>query len=244
MNCIETRRSDPQTQAVHDLRNLFGIVASGTRLLERQTDPARSRPVLNAMLAAAERGASLTSQLLMEGRDPRTRRFDAAEALRDLAPLVRTKLAGHVLQLELPSEAVRIAARQADFDAVVLELVTNAERALGPIGSLRLRARRIGGQLHLVVADSGCGMRGAPIGTDTTLAADPSAHGHGLAFVRRFARDAHGNLRIRSKAGLGTVVKLTLPIVLGLAHGRHNSAAAKDFQHKEVDHGFGQQIAA
>lgn len=243
MDCIDTRRSDPQAKTVHDLRNLFGIVASGTRLLERQADPARSRQVLDAMLAAAERGATLTSQLLVDKGDHRKPSFDAAAALRNLAPLLQTKLATHALQVELPADAVRIGARAADFDGVVLELVTNAERALGPTGSLRLRARRIGARFHLVVADTGCGMGCDLHGSDAGAAAGKATHGHGLSFVRQFVRNAHGDLRIRSRAGRGTVVRMTLPVVLSLAHGRRD-APVEQPRRMEVDHGFGQQIAA
>jgi signal transduction histidine kinase len=52
----------------HDFNNLLMVISGGLDMLDRQTDPVRRRRLRDGMMRAAQRGASLTRQLLAFSR--------------------------------------------------------------------------------------------------------------------------------------------------------------------------------
>ncbi len=202
----------------HDLRNLFGAIASACHLLDDGPDEPRRSQIVDAIEEAAQRGGALTTDLLDPG-DVRTTVFDLRERLVRLGPLLRT-VAGADSRLMLDAGELSAPVRGAPdrFDHVVIELVANARNALAGPGIVRVRLRVRRGRAHLMVADSGCGMR--PEDCTALLTRGPSwgPNGTGFQQVRRFAQDAHARLRLRSAPGKGTVVALDLPALLRMRH--------------------------
>src|SRR6201999_2800119 len=52
----------------HDFNNLLMVISGGLEMLDRQADPARRKRLMDGMRQAAERGSSLTRQLLAFSR--------------------------------------------------------------------------------------------------------------------------------------------------------------------------------
>lgn len=231
-------------KTIHDLRNMFGIVASGSRLLETPQDAATTLRIREAMRDAARRGAALASMLLASAVQKKEVVVDVAARLRGLEPLLTTQIEGARLALEVPAEPIRIRIAPDDFDSAVLELVANAKRARSMNGIIRIRAHRVGARLWLLVADTGHGMHRAAVDADRNGHSLASTHGHGLAFVRAFARQAHGAMHIRSQPGLGTVVALNLPLVLSMAVAKAAAPQRKSPDNVETNDGHRQQLAA
>ncbi|WP_454887564.1 sensor histidine kinase [Sphingomonas oryzagri] len=222
--------------SIHDLRNLFGVVASARHMLEDAPTPERRTSLLEAIEDAAARGAKLTTDLLAhQSRGQASRQIDIGDRLHGLKPLL-SAFAAHRIEIRLEIPAIRLPVRldPADFDAVVLELVANAAAAIGSSGRIQVRARRCAGRIWLLVADTGQGMGRPELDRALLGAALPSARGSGLGRILQFARAQHGRLRIRSRKGCGTVVILNLPLVLGTAGARTFPARQNSYHPKET----------
>lgn len=203
----------------HDLRNLFGAIASARHLLDDHPDEERRILLLDAIEEGALRGGALTTRMLAASPDDMQARFDPGERLRQLEPLLSSIAGAHRLAVDAPSVPVLVRGAPDRFDLVALELVANACKALADAGTIRVRLRVRPGTLALLVADSGHGMSAARCRALLTAAPAEGANGTGLQQVQRFARDFRGRLRIRSIPGRGTVVALDLPLLLGLHPG-------------------------
>lgn len=202
----------------HDLRNLFGAIASACHLLDDGPDEPRRSQIVDAIEQAARRGGALTTDLL-DPTDSRTTVFDLRERLVRLGPLLRTVAgADSCLMLdvgELPASVHGVPDR---FDHVVIELIANARNALAARGIIRVRLRVRHGRAHLTVADSGCGMRREDCAALLTRGPTFGPNGTGFQQVRKYAQDSHARLRLRSAPGRGTVVALDLPALLRMRH--------------------------
>jgi signal transduction histidine kinase len=216
------------------LRNLFGIVASAGHLLEADPEDRQRATLLDAIEMAALRGGQLTSDLLA-----RTRRqpsglavVDVNARLGNLAPMIRA-LAGRAL-VRIERRPGRLPARlDADaFDAAILELVTNARKALSTGNSVRIRARGAGHRIWISILDDGDGMTSEMLAR--ALGERPSGtRGNGLGRVQAFVSSAHGRMRIRSRKGRGTVASISLPTLLRAAPVARHATESNLFGTKE-----------
>lgn len=198
----------------HDLRNLFGAIASARHMLDDHPDETRRGLLLDAIEEAALRGGALTTRMLAASPESRPECFDSAGRLRQLEPLLVTATgAGNRLVLEVPDRVVPMRAAPDRFDRIALELVANARKALAGSGTIRVRLRARRGKLVFVVADTGQGMTPARCRALLNGGAAQGPAGTGLQQARRFAREAHGQLQIRSAPGRGTTVLLELPLL-------------------------------
>ncbi len=212
---------------VHDINNLLAVIGSGLRLLERQSDAARRKAIVDKMQEAITRGALLSRQLLGAAR-PRPKPIDDFVAGGRLAAL-----AGSLDQALRPDVTVRteIAPDLWDFNAdpeelyfALLNLCRNAADAMPNGGTITVAARNvepsargIGRFVEIDVADDGEGMTEEILSQAftpyfTTKAAG-SGTGLGLANVQRFAEGRGGAVGIESRLGVGTLVRLFLPRV-------------------------------
>jgi len=200
-----------QRKAIHDLRNLFAIVGAAKSLLERDPVLARREELLRAIGEATRQGGQLTTALLANSAErSSTAQIDVGERLAKLAPMLRV-LANVQVNLVHTAQGSNLTVRMvpSDFDAAVVELVSNA--AAAGADAVTIRSRKCGSRVWLVIADNGCGMSAATLararrGTDLGM-----AHGTGLSRVRQVMESSHGHLHIRSRSGLGTEIGLTFP---------------------------------
>jgi len=214
-------QSRPTREIVHDLRNLFAVLASAGHLLEGDPEEPERAQLLAAIESAAQRGAQLTSVLLDASRPGPTAVVDVNARLATLAPMIRA-LAGRA-SVHIDCGTRRSPARlDADaFDAAILELVANARAALSAWNSLTVRAHDAGHRIWISIVDDGDGM--SPDQLAKALRQRPAgSRGNGLARVQSFVRTAHGRMRVRSRKGRGTIVTISLPTLLGAAQGGRN----------------------
>lgn len=213
----EPRLIAPQREAIHDLRNLFGIVASAKHVLEREPAPAQRNALLEAIEDAALRGGALTTDLLARARRPFVGApADLGARLADLSPMMRA-LAQRPIDFDLEIGRFDGQARVDgnEFDAAMLELVTNA--ATAGAHRIAVRCRKVGAQIWILVCDDGRGMTDAALMQARRGLDAGNDHGAGIARVHRFARAFHGHLRFRSRPDAGTAVALILPAVFSVA---------------------------
>jgi signal transduction histidine kinase len=205
-------------EAIHDLRNLFSIVASAKHMLDDGPVPDRRSLLLSAIEDAAISGSRLTTDLLTShGASDAFETLDLNARIAAVEPMIRALAGGDIeINFDLCPHRLPIRLDQLALDGAILELITNARAALKKPGRIIVRTRRIGRRAWLTIADNGCGTD--VLALERGLAThQPSANGTGLRRVRSFLRKAHGHFRIRSREGSGTIVSMNLPMVLCLA---------------------------
>lgn len=210
---------------VHDINNLFAVIASGLRLLEGQDDAGHRGAVVGRMEEAITRGALLSRQLL-ETTQPRDHpindvvdgdRFVSMvatlnQALRpDIA--VRTEIAPDLWEFHVDPEELYF---------VLLNLCRNSADAMPNGGAITVGARNIvisGSKarevVEIIVADDGEGMPDEVLSQalNPYFTTKPPGRGSGLGLpqVRRFAEQRGGSVDIESKQDAGTRVRLVIP---------------------------------
>ena len=213
----------------HDFNNVLGAIVGYTaerhRLDELDFDPEpdarRMGDALEGIELAAQRGIALSRKLLSFSRRELAvpARFDAAQALADLVPMLRQLFDGRVdVVLDLPDTPVPVFLDRSQLDLVMLNFAANARDAMPGGGRFGVTLRDTGdGWARIVVTDTGQGMppevmRQAFEPFFTTKPAGEGT-GLGLAVAREMAQEAGGTLSVDSAPGRGTRFTLQLPRV-------------------------------
>lgn len=114
------------------------------------------------------------------------------------------------LHPDLPAiEIDRILIRQS-----ILNLVTNSIEAIADRGAVNIRTTRQGGDLLVVVGDSGQGIPQDNLEKIWNLyfTTKPSGIGMGLPIVKRFVEAHGGTIRAESRPGQGATFTISLPM--------------------------------
>lgn len=229
---MSTRATSIDRGLIHDLRNLFGVVASAKHMLEDEPAKDRRDALLAAIEDAAQRGGQLTSNLLAPADvDDAPMKFDSASRLLTMAPMIRAIAGEHAeVRFDIAEVPLPVKLAPARFEAAILELITNASAALHQSGNILVRVRPQGRHVLIAIADDGIGMDETSARKALDEKHPVGVKGTGLSRVRQFARSSHGSMRLRSRAGRGTIVVLALPMILSLVvdetavpPGRHQS---------------------
>ena len=224
----------------HDFNNLLTVIVGHGQVLERtlqrapshSPDTPQARAIsesLQAIQAACERAACLTTQLLAHGRRgpvaPRTLALsDAVAALQQL--LGRTLGGGVEIDQALDASG-SIFADEGHITQVLLNLVLNARDAMPDGGRIRLTTQDVVLEgdaqrewVALAVSDTGHGMSREVQARMfepffTTRADRPGTRGTGLGLstVQRIVNEAGGRVGVESTEGQGTTVTVSFPRV-------------------------------
>jgi len=211
----------------HDFNNLLMVILGGLSMIERPGDPARRTRILEGMRHAAERGASLSRQLLaFARRQPLTAEpVDLRAQLAAMQELLDRALRGDVhVTTDFAEDLWAVLADPAELELVLLNLCVNARDAMPDGGTITIAASNAPGLdadgLHgdfviLSVKDDGAGMPPEvlarvfePFFTTKEIG---KGSGLGLPQVYGFAEQSGGAVKVESAPGRGTTVTLTLP---------------------------------
>jgi len=222
----------------HDFNNLLMIVNGYAENLLRERDHgATTRRKLARIHDAGTRAAQLTAQLLaFSRRQPhRPEVVDLAEVVRENHDLIRGVIGEDVeLHIEGEERPWNVELDPYQFEQVLVNLATNAHDALPRGGKVTIRlanlpATRTAGsagtrdRVLLEFADDGLGMDRdtAARAFEPFFTTKEVGHGTGLglAMVHGVVRQSGGRVEVRSEAGRGTVVAISLP--RRMATGRH-----------------------
>jgi PAS domain S-box-containing protein len=216
----------------HDFNNMLGIIIGSLDLLSLEQTDAEAQELISSAMSAAHRGVEVTKSLLAVARRqalaPKIVEIDAA--LMEMWPLLR-QTAGKRVEVFLDTGApgLRAYLDPGSFNNAILNAVINARDAMPGGGELRISTALVnaadthladeldaGAYIMVTVEDTGCGMPPEVV----ERAFDPffttkergKGTGLGLAMVYGFARQSGGTAMIRSTVGVGTMVKLMLPV--------------------------------
>jgi CheY-like chemotaxis protein len=209
----------------HDFNNLLTVVVGGLDIIAKRADDDKLRRYAENALAAAERGARLTGQLLAFSRVQRLEVTPTyvAPLIQNMRPLLRNVLGpGIEKRFDLDESMVPVMADPTQLEVAVLNLAINARDAMpeGGILSFATRPVKISGDpdledgeyVELTISDTGAGM--APEVAERafepffTTKEVGKGTGLGLSMVYGMARQSGGTARIESAPGKGTAVKL------------------------------------
>jgi signal transduction histidine kinase len=201
--------------------------------LARDSIPAGTQvPGLDVIEQASKQGVALTRQLLAFARQAPEAlvRFDAAERVASIENMLRL-VVGRMVQLEVvgTSQRLHVRADPTQFEQVIVNLAVNARDAMPAGGKLTiavaLAAPAVGptrnpppdkSLVRVTLQDTGSGI--SPAILDRlfepffTTKEPGRGTGLGLATAYGFARQAGGTLSVESTEGVGTIVRLELPL--------------------------------
>lgn len=219
----------------HDFNNLLAGITGAFELIARRIDKGRADEVpryVDAGLAAAQRAAALTHRLLAFSRRQTLapKPTDMNTLVADFIDLVRRTM-GPDIAVEIREEAelwpAMVDANQ--LENAVLNLCINARDAMPDGGRLVISTQNVsldedgalargltaGDYATISVADDGAGIADHDIERvfEPFFTTKPTGRGTGLglSMVYGFARQSNGLVRIRSRLGEGTLVRLYLP---------------------------------
>jgi PAS domain S-box-containing protein len=217
----------------HDFNNLLLSISVATELATTRADgDSELRDLLGEITGAADRGASLTQQLLTFSRQQvvQQRVVDLDASVEALAPMLRRLLGANVaVQADIAVNLWRVKIDPTQIDQVLVNLCVNARDAMPNGGVVTVAGRNValsapdaehlrieaGDYAALSVTDSGDGMDAEtaarifePFFTTKTLG---KGTGLGLSNVYGIASQNSGAIRVETAPGNGTTFTLYLP---------------------------------
>ena len=209
----------------HDFNNLLTVVVGGLDIIAKRSLDEKLKRYADNALAAAERGARLTGQLLAFSRVQRLEVTPTyvAPLIQNMRPLLRNVLGpGIEKRFDLDEAMMPVMADPTQLEVAVLNLAINARDAMPDGGVLSFASKPVevrgdpelddGDYIELTIRDTGSGMPPEvlerafePFFTTKEVG---KGTGLGLSMVYGMARQSGGTARIESTPGQGTAVHL------------------------------------
>jgi PAS domain S-box-containing protein len=232
----------------HDFNNLLTVILGNLDKLAQHlpAEQPRWRRWVDQALAASERAANLTQQLLaFSRRQPLKPKPVAINQLVDhWSELIRRTLPESIVIRRIEDADVGSAEVDANqLESALLNLAINAKDAMPSGGTLtietastqvqetdaRLMELKPGDYIVLCMTDTGVGMSAEVLqrAFDPFFTTKPLGQGTGLGLsqVFGFVKQSEGHIKLYSRAGHGTTVKIYLPKLDGSAEGQVEGAA-------------------
>jgi PAS domain S-box-containing protein len=219
----------------HDFNNLLTAILGASDLALRSVDnPKKLNRMIDGIRSSAQRGASLTKQLLAFARAQplEIKSLDVPKFMSDMTTLLRPSLRSNVqLSIEIADQLWNVDTDAGALELALLNLAFNARDAMKSGGTLKLSASNVvlegdpdglrGEHVALRVTDNGTGMD-----PDTverifepffTTKGYGEGTGLGLSQVFGFAKQIGGAVSVHSELGKGSEFTLYLPASHGAA---------------------------
>ena len=246
----------------HDFNNLLTVVLGNVDMVARAARGSgldeRTLRRLGTIRTAAERGATLTGQLLAFSRRQRleARPIDLNGTVAGMRDLLQSSMGGSVrLEMRLADTLWPALVDPTQIELIVLNLAINARDAMQVGGMLSVETANVmlgepgrpeepapGEYVMIAVADSGTGMTPEvlakafePFFTTKEIG---KGSGLGLAQVYGFATQSGGGVGIETELGRGTTVRVYLP----RAAREAPEAAVPPAPHAGTPHATGRRI--
>ncbi|MFC4765114.1 sensor histidine kinase [Dyella koreensis] len=212
----------------HDFDNVIGVILGFSTQRERLADKGQRALVdaLEGVELAARRAAAVSRKLLTFSRNdvaaPQT--FDAAEALRELVPMLR-QLFGATTRLHLHADmgvALPVRMDRGQFELMLLNIAANARDAMpAESGVFEIEAYRedMASCVLITLRDNGSGMseqvRARVFEPFYTTKPPGAGTGLGLGVVYDLVTGAGGSIVVDSAPGQGASFSIRLPLAAG-----------------------------
>ena len=212
----------------HDFNNLLMVIQTNAHLLKRRNEQSLAA---SSEIAAIERattaGSKLTRQLLSFSRSQPFREevIELQAVIPGSVDMLRTAIGSRIeVSCTVDPDTRRVAVDPAEFELALLNLALNARDAMPSHGTLAIRARNASKDdaidmpapaVIVDVADTGQGIDASVLDRvfEPFFTTKPPGHGTGLGLsqVYGFCLRSGGKVKIESRVGAGTTVRMLLP---------------------------------
>jgi two-component system, cell cycle sensor histidine kinase and response regulator CckA len=214
----------------HDFNNiLLAIRGNGELALDALKHGDNAAGEVEEMVAAAERAAGLTRQLLAFSRRQvlQAEVLDLNEVVEDMDKLLRRMIGDDVeLHSVVADEPVHVSADRSQIEQVLANLAVNARDAMAEGGLLTLEVKTTeirseheidlapGRYAMISVSDTGAGMNPETVAQifDPFFTTKAEGTGFGLSTVHGIVVQSGGSIWVYSEVGHGTTFKMFLPL--------------------------------
>jgi two-component system sensor histidine kinase PilS (NtrC family) len=223
----------------HEIRNPLASMSGSIQVLRQELPLSEEQEqLMDIVLRESERLNDTIRSFLAYARPQRfdVARLDVRSVVQDAALLLRNSSdvrEGHVIEVDVPSEPVWYEADENQIRQIVWNLATNGLRAMSRGGRLVLAVRleptdSSHGDLVLAVSDEGCGIPADELDGifQPFRSSFEKGTGLGLAIVHRIVTDYEGLIQVSSTVGVGTTVRVRLPIRHPKAPAAHATGPA------------------
>jgi two-component system NtrC family sensor kinase len=204
----------------HEVNTPLAVISTYAQMLAKQiSGDTEKAPLLEKIARQTFRASEIVNSLLNFSRTSPTEFaiVDLNKIARETLTLVDHQLtkSGVTVELALDSGLKRVRGNPGKLQQVLLNLVLNARDAMETGGTLSVRSSDGGGEVRLIVADTGSGIapENLPRIFDpffTTKAARKGT-GLGLSVSYGIVREHGGEIEVESRAGHGTRFVLRFP---------------------------------
>jgi nitrogen-specific signal transduction histidine kinase/CheY-like chemotaxis protein len=218
----------------HDFNNLLGVIVGNVELLlETAQGNAKQAELADTLMKNVMGGAELTRRLLAFARQQplHTSIINLNERLPAITGMLQRTLGENIRVVTALADGLWLTRADASqVENALINLAINARDAMPKGGDFTIETANInlnkryaaqhpevvpGDYVMLSVTDTGCGMSPEVIerAVDPFFTTKPLGKGTGLglSLIYGFIRQSGGHLKIESKVGAGTTVKLYLP---------------------------------
>lgn len=212
-------------EVAHEIRNPLTVMKLLYHSLNLKFEPKDPRHKDAQIIEAKiEHLNKIVEQILDFARttEPKFAPVNLNDLVDELSLLVRHKLANQAIQLvhDLQEDLPLVPGDAPQLEQAFLNLILNAAEAMGGGGTLTIRSRVLQGadesmRVAVEFKDTGGGMTAEQQqqAFKTVLATTKAkGTGLGLAIVGRIIETHHGEIRIRSRVGRGTTMRVILPV--------------------------------
>ena len=212
-------------EVAHEIRNPLTVMKLLYHSLDLKFEPKDPRNKDAQIIESKiEHLNKIVEQILDFARttEPKFAPVNMNDLVDELSLLVRHKLANQDIKLvhDLQADLPLVSGDAPQLEQAFLNLILNAAEAMGQGGTLTIRSRVVqdadeATRVAVEFKDTGGGMTAEQQkGAFKTVLATTKAKGTGLglAIVGRIIETHHGEIRIRSRVGRGTTIRIMLPV--------------------------------
>ena len=212
-------------EVAHEIRNPLTVMKLLYHSLDLKFEPKDPRNKDAQIIESKiEHLNKIVEQILDFARttEPKFAPVNMNDLVDELSLLVRHKLANQDIKLvhDLQADLPLVSGDAPQLEQAFLNLMLNAAGAMGQGGTLTIRSRVVQDadettRVAVEFKDTGGGMTAEQQkGAFKTVLATTKAKGTGLglAIVGRIIETHHGEIRIRSRVGRGTTIRIMLPV--------------------------------
>ncbi|HSW29696.1 MAG TPA: PAS domain S-box protein [Longimicrobiales bacterium] len=205
----------------HDFNNVLTGVLTNAQLLEMTLPDGASeeRELLQDVVAAARRGADLVKRLmsLVRSHSGAAQQVDVRTVVDEASRTVRRILPENIeITVDQTRGPLTCLLDEGELQQAIFNLANNARDAMPDGGLLSIRTLAADGKAVIDVRDNGTGMEQAvldrifePFFTTKEVG---KGTGLGLAMVYAFAKRTGGAVSAESRPGVGTSVRIAIPV--------------------------------
>ncbi|HXH64266.1 MAG TPA: PAS domain S-box protein [Mariprofundaceae bacterium] len=220
----------------HDFNNLLSAILGNAELMRLKLDgESEVDKEIGSITVSCERAADLCRQMLAYSGQGKTivEAVNLSELVEETAQLLDVFVSKKTaLDMRLDPALPAVDADRTQLQQIVMNLITNASEAIGDgPGKVSILTRCIdakaddlrseyiedtpppGRYICLEVRDTGCGMDKATMHRifDPFFSTKFTGRGLGMSAVLGIVRSHHGSIRINSRPGAGTTIRVLLP---------------------------------